>query len=196
MKQLKERNKKLHRQLKSTKSDKMDKVLDLLAINLEQVKNNNDNNDQAQISVEEPSIDDNLKLAINGLGDANADNASDLEILPPEIKKPMEEKKQSSDYASAPNSMLNTRSVSSSPGVFSNFDYRRKIHGFIAEVTINPILEDEEKQQLVSSFYVPALSDEVSSYLDSLLATRKTTVEIARNLLWFINCLKKREDKI
>ena len=200
IKQLKQRNKIMHKKLKETKSDKMMKLLDLVQYNLQQSVNKNDNNNNNNNNSndnikkddealnDEQDMDDDLQLALNDLGV----ESDEVEILPPQI----EEKKDSLDASNQTITMMNTRSASSQPAVMTNFDYRRKIHLFIADVTVNTNLEDEDKQQLVASFYDPTVSDETSSYLDSLLATRKSSTEIAKNLLWFINCLKKREDKV
>ena len=189
IKELKERNKTMHRKLKESKSEKMDKVLDLLAMNLQ---NPGVYHKQSNQNAAEEAADANLELALKNLGD----DSSDMEILPPNIEennKSTEEKKESFEY-----SVNHQRSGSNaaSPAVFANHDSRRKIHGFIDELTSNDVIMDEDKQEICLAFYDHSLSDDVAAYLDSLLSTRKSLTEIATNLLWFINCLKKREDKL
>lgn len=180
----------MHRKLKQSKSDKMDKVLDLLAINL---KHTMPGNNQVHKSAEEDTIEDELDAAMKGL----CDDSSDVElILPPDIEKKdksfQEEKKQAIEPVFTRQSVVET----TSPAIFSNHDSRRKIHGFIDELTSNDAINDEDKQEICLAIYHVSLSKDVCLYLESLLSTRKSLADIARNLLWFINCLKKREDKL
>ena len=118
----------MHRKLKETKSDKIEKVLDLLTNKL--------GNDEPMTKNEEPLSND-LQLALNGLGD----ESSDVEVLPPVIKP--EEKKEAPVEPAAGQKASIVQNTSSSPAVFANFDSRRKIHGFILDLTCNKEIKDE-----------------------------------------------------
>ena len=198
----------MHKKLKATKSDKMDNIFQLLSDSVELQKKRidqlsaaagNTNNKEPSLPPNLQPLEPNLEKALNKLGDEDDDNS--VEILSPQNKKERpiinkEEKKDDNDGFAVVNTWSRGNSHAGFPnGVFSNFEFRRKIHTFIDEVTSNDEIEESDKESLVLSFYDPALSDQVAPYLDSLLATRKTSTAIAKNLLWFIRCLKMRGEQ-
>ena len=212
----------MHKKLKATKSDKMDNIFQLLSDSVELQKKRidqlsaaagNTNNKEPSLPPNLQPLEPNLEKALNKLGDDDndgiavvnkdkLDNDDDsVEILSPKYKKERpiinkEEKKDDNDGFAVVNTWSRGNSHAGFPnGVFSNFEFRRKIHTFIDEVTSNDEIEESDKESLVLSFYDPALSDQVAPYLDSLLATRKTSTAIAKNLLWFIRCLKMRGEQ-
>ena len=85
----------------------------------------------------------------------------------------------------------NNNSSSTSMSVWQSLD---KVHTFIDNLCQNPGIKDVDKQTITMSFYDPNIKKDVIPYFNSLLSIGKTTTSISESLVWFINCLKNRNN--
>ena len=159
--------------------------------------NNNNNNDDKQ-----NELAPDIEHALNDLGKPND---SDLEILlakkppselkeeksfePPTTTNNLSALRQDHESSTGPNSSY---LVSDEPVSNVRNDSLSKVHVFIDDLTNNTGIEDADKETITLAFYNDALSKDVIPYFLSLHSTRKSFTEIAGSLVWFINCLNKR----
>ena len=75
-----------------------------------------------------------------------------------------------------------------------NYKQLSRVHTFIDDLTGNDLVADKDKQEITLAFYDPSIAKDVSAYFDSLTGSGKPFTQIAKSLVWFIRCLKKRND--
>ena len=176
---------------KGKSTDKLNRILDVVGDKLL-------NDDVAVKKAEdEPKLDVEIEKALDSLGEDS--DCIVMEDDSPKKKIRIGEEKKSEEPAMTTNNLPPV--VGHGPngaGSFmdnGNSKSKRNIHQFIDALTSDKTIPNEVKQTITLAFYDYEVSNDVIPYFDSLFATRKSFDKIASSLLWFINCLKTKNNK-
>ena len=198
LRELQKKNQSLYKKLRESKGGKIDKILDFMCKKFEQDGSNNNNQNDDKQNELAPEIE-------HALHELGKPNDSDLEILvAKKMPRDLKEEKSFEPITTSNNSLALRQDRESSVTGNSSYlvsdesasnarnDSLSKVHVFIDDLTNNTGIEDADKETITLAFYNDALSKDVIPYFLSLHSTRKSFTEIAGSLVWFINCLNKR----